>query len=465
LAISTAATVRRDLTIVIPNTASASVALCTNTGTVLTIGRDLNLTTGTGASSTKVLLNASGTTTSTVKIGRNFNASSAYVDGFGSSAVTFEFNGTTQAANVPQGAFFLTTSVVTWQVDTNSTLSLSNGIPGGAAFTVNSGGTLVTGTNVILGSAFTNADLATLNLGSLGGIATSGATGNIQTTTRTFSTNASYTYSGTSAQVLGSALPSTVANLTLATGMTNSVTVSNTVANATPSYAVAGTLTANNAVTAYTVAGSALKRGSYTLFTYGTLSGTLASAPALVSGSVIAAPSVIGGNLVVPNTAPVAVTDSFSSAKGASFKNLALASLLANDTDVDLDPLSIIGVAATSANGVALSTNATSVLYAGPLTNNDSFTYTITDGFTTSSGTVNLTATNAVGQTTGSITLVGGNANLTFYGIPGTSYTVQVSSDLSTWSDLTTVTADSNGLVSYTDTAPPTPNAYYRLKF
>jgi hypothetical protein len=466
LAISTATTVRRDLTIVIPNTASASVALCTNTGTVLTIGRDLNLTTGTGASSTKVLLNASGTTTSTLKIGRNFNASSAYVDGFGSSALTFEFNGTTQSADVPQGAFFITTSVVTWQVDTNSTLTLANGIPGGAAFTVNSGGTLVTGTNVVLGSTFTLADSATLNLASLGGIAASGSTGNIQTTTRNFSTNASYTYSGTAAQVLGSALPSTVANLTLASGMTNSVTVSNTVANATPNYAVSGTLTANNAVTAYTVAGSALKRGSYTLFNYGTLSGTLASAPTLVSGSVIAMPSVIGGNLVVPNTAPVGGADSVSRTKGASFKNLTLASLLANDTDVDGDTLNIASVDATSANGVALSTNATSLLYSGALTNNDSFHYVVADSFGgTASVLVSLTATNAVGQTTGSVALVAGQAVLTFYGVPSATYTLQVSSDLSIWSDLTSVTAAATGVINYTDTAPPTPNAYYRLKF
>jgi hypothetical protein len=63
------------------------------------------------------------------------------------------------------------------------------------------------------------------------------------------------------------------------------------------------------------------------------------------------------------------------------------------------------------------------------------------------------------------VTLSGGNANLTFYGIPGTTYTVQRSTDLSTWTDLTTVTADSNGLVSYVDVGAPTPNAYYQLKF
>lgn len=85
-------------------------------------------------------------------------------------------------------------------------------------FTVN--GTLVTGTYKVknasantTGTVFTLADNATLDIGSVEGITTTGATGSIQTVTRTFSTNASYKYSGTAAQVTGNGIPATVKGL------------------------------------------------------------------------------------------------------------------------------------------------------------------------------------------------------------------------------------------------------------
>ncbi|HXG39043.1 MAG TPA: hypothetical protein VNL36_09775, partial [Bacteroidota bacterium] len=81
---------------------------------------------------------------------------------------------------------------------------------------VNSTGTLQTGTFVISGSgAFELNAGGTLGIGSADGITASGASGNIQTTTRSFSTGANYTYNGTSAQVTGNGLPSTVNNLTI----------------------------------------------------------------------------------------------------------------------------------------------------------------------------------------------------------------------------------------------------------
>ena len=55
LAASTAATIRRDLTVTIPDTASASIVLMRN-GSVLTVGRNFLLTNGLTASSTKLLI-------------------------------------------------------------------------------------------------------------------------------------------------------------------------------------------------------------------------------------------------------------------------------------------------------------------------------------------------------------------------------------------------------------------------
>src|SRR5205823_1103378 len=102
------------------------------------------------------------------------------------------FNLTINGTNGPAGV-----------LDTNSLTATGTA-------TVNSGGTLNCGTLNVLGSGtFTLSSGGTLGIGSSAGITTSGATGNIQVTgTRTFSTGASYTYNGTSAQNTGTGLPS-----------------------------------------------------------------------------------------------------------------------------------------------------------------------------------------------------------------------------------------------------------------
>jgi len=59
---------------------------------------------------------------------------------------------------------------------------------------------------------------ANINISSPGGITSAGATGNVQTATRSFSADANYTYDGTVAQVTGSGLPTAVNNLTMRGG-------------------------------------------------------------------------------------------------------------------------------------------------------------------------------------------------------------------------------------------------------
>lgn len=80
--------------------------------------------------------------------------------------------------------------------------------------TVESGGYLNCGSYTVTGTgSFTND--GTLGIGSAAGITSIGATGNIQTSNRTFNTTANYVYSGSSGQVTGSGLPATVNNLTV----------------------------------------------------------------------------------------------------------------------------------------------------------------------------------------------------------------------------------------------------------
>lgn len=84
-------------------------------------------------------------------------------------------------------------------------------------YTVNSGAYLQTaaGSTVINGTTFTLSPGATLGIRSADGIAATGATGNIRTTTRTFSSQANYIFNGTTAQNTGDGLPATVENLFL----------------------------------------------------------------------------------------------------------------------------------------------------------------------------------------------------------------------------------------------------------
>lgn len=82
--------------------------------------------------------------------------------------------------------------------------------------TVGSGGILHTGSIVLQGAgSFILDSGGTLGIGSPDGVAGSGAIGSIQTSSRSYSTNASYTYNGTVAQQTGSGLPGAVQNLTI----------------------------------------------------------------------------------------------------------------------------------------------------------------------------------------------------------------------------------------------------------
>src|SRR6185503_12263071 len=88
------------------------------------------------------------------------------------------------------------------QTFTKSGGTISNAIN----FIINSGATVDFGSNILDGSSgtFTLSSGGGIRIGSTAGITASGPTGNIQNTgTRTFSTGANYTYTGSAAQVTG----------------------------------------------------------------------------------------------------------------------------------------------------------------------------------------------------------------------------------------------------------------------
>ena len=163
LAASTAATIRRDLTVTIPDTASASIVLM-RSGSILTVGRNFLVTNGLTASTTKLLIAGAAADVTLLKLGGNLTCTNADIDGFGSALNTIEFNGSggqvvalssvgTFAAATP---VFQSSTTVSYQVNPGTDVRIANGRNGGA-LTLN--GTLqldlgitFAGTNII-GSA------------------------------------------------------------------------------------------------------------------------------------------------------------------------------------------------------------------------------------------------------------------------------------------------------------------------
>jgi len=288
--------------------------------------------------------------------------------------------------NNPQG-------VVSATVESGATLTLQSPFEvtnSTSTFTVASGGTLNCGTstNIWGPGIFTVDSGGTLEIGSLAGIASSGVTGNITSAgTRTYSTGGNYIYDGTSSQVLGNGLPTTVHNLTLATGMTVSLSVTNSPGTDTPIYDATGTLTASGNIISYTVLGTKLIHGTYPVFAYGSFSGTFGT-PTLAGGAgSYQTPTVntaaAGGTevaLVTADSAPTATPVSVTEITGGSIK-IPFTTLIAAGSDVDGDTLTISAMDTVTADSQPLATNGTTLanstmVYVPATTTGDTFNYT-----------------------------------------------------------------------------------------
>jgi hypothetical protein len=107
-----------------------------------------------------------------------------------------------------------------------------------------------------------------------------------------------------------------------------------------------------------------------------------------------------------------------------------------------------------------------------PFAGSETFLVTLTDARgATTTGPVTVTVRAAAPDGPGSMTsnparltaLADGKVQVAFHGIPGRSYQIQRSLDLTNWQHLASVTADSAGNISHTDAAPARPSAYYRI--
>jgi oxalate decarboxylase/phosphoglucose isomerase-like protein (cupin superfamily) len=191
-----------------------------------------------------------------------------------------------------------------------------------------------------------------------------------------------------------------------------------------------------------------------------------------------------GESLTIANVNPVAGADTETRGTNLSLKIL-ISGLLADATDANHDNISFTSVnTSSSGQGATLSANSTYVFYLPANNNNDSFTYNISDGHGgTTIGTVTVNVTpQPPGAASGSITVSGGVATVTFYGIPGMYYNVErtVSIEPPSWTPLLAsppldaappIQAAADGTVRFKDNfsdlgvppASPPASAYYRL--
>ncbi len=222
--------VRGNFTIV--NTGSGTLIGSTNGGSAgtytMNIGKDLILQGGVFDFANNVA-DPSGTPSFTLNLGGSYlQTGGTFTHTESEAPLLINFTGTNASFTQSGGTF--TTTRINFNIASGAVLTLNSPITvaSGRSFVVSSGGALYCGNNIIDGpGAFNVNSGGTLGIGASAGIADAPtASGNIQTSTRTFNTGANYVYNGTSAQVTGTGLPGTLNSLSIsnAAGVTLSQT-------------------------------------------------------------------------------------------------------------------------------------------------------------------------------------------------------------------------------------------------
>lgn len=150
---------------------------------------------------------------------------------------------------------------------------------------------------------------------------------------------------------------------------------------------------------------------------------------------------------------------------------VAATQLLANDTDPEFDPLSLTGVSALSANNGVVSIREGQIVYTPPTGPNsdldDAFTYTVSDGTVSATGTVTVRVTSGSVASTQNLLSAqpeSDGLHLYFIGVIGRRYSIQRTTDLTApaWVTIGTSIPDSNGRFEFVDSSAPVGTAFYR---
>jgi len=129
------------------------------------------------------------------------------------------------------------------------------------------------------------------------------------------------------------------------------------------------------------------------------------------------------------------------------------------------NPVTVVS-AGPSEHGTPVTWDETHLSYAPDHDQNDSFSYTVSNGAHASTGIITVTVVPAEG-TARKISVVNGVAVIEFQGLPGESYYVQRAEHLSEPMEWTTLNRDPvpagpEGLFTFTDARPSADTAYYR---
>lgn len=177
----------------------------------------------------------------------------------------------------------------------------------------------------------------------------------------------------------------------------------------------------------------------------------------------------------LPNAAPTAVTDARTRPNTTRLVKAPVPELLANDTDPDLDALSLTAVGSALPPGSTVAIVGNFAVYTAPseTAGNGSFEYTVSDGHGhTATGYVTVTQTGppAQDQPANAVRIAedGDDYRIWFIGVPGRGYRVQWTADLTPpriWHDFEPppiFLAPPNGIFQHTDEEPPEDMRLYR---
>jgi hypothetical protein len=174
-----------------------------------------------------------------------------------------------------------------------------------------------------------------------------------------------------------------------------------------------------------------------------------------------------------PGDAPVAGTLNLS-VKAGQTGALPLLKLLLLATDPNGETLRVAAADTASTNGGAVALGASLINYtpANGFTGPDAFSYVLADtGGDTASGLVTVTVvpnTSSGGSYNQlAVESIGSDVRLSYLGIPGTNYALEVTHDLTppiTWTPVLTNPAAANGLLVFTNT-PTGGQSFYRTRY
>jgi hypothetical protein len=175
--------------------------------------------------------------------------------------------------------------------------------------------------------------------------------------------------------------------------------------------------------------------------------------------------SVSASRVLVLNRRPVAVDDVIYGVANEVL-TIPYTAVLANDYDVDNDPITVTANSLVSSYGGWITGTNNTFIYEPPVDSltEDHFAYIVDDGRGGESAgvvTIRFVQENVMNIDTSALNSNG--ASLSLGGVPGETYIIQASTNLVNWTAISTNTASSTGLIQIMDTDAKTlPTRFYR---